>query len=438
MRTIQYALCAVVMFATVAANDPATGKSAEEKDGAWIPLITGDTLDGWTPRGSATWRIEDGVIIGQSPGGQGHLYAAPVLSDLEVRGMFRVTSQGKSANSGLYFRANAPKDNPDDFPRGYEAQISNSHEAFTGWLWKPGTPTGKASKLLTKDGEWFSMRIKAVGDQITIWVNDVEVMNHQDDEYKTGGLALQCHNDHMTIEAKDLYYRNLGGSLQVSNERVWNDEARIELQELLRSIIIGELRLAKHGHEEILDFCREAYIEDDSPENEWKHLIRFASDEIGRAAALIESERATWPEETDCDRLDRVETDLRERGILFWQASPCCDTCTVAEMPDRIDAINDRYPGFRDRLRGYAFFIDQNMPEMLSEHTSISVYLAYGWFSPDNSEVAADVYKRNALAIGHEVCEYLSDAGFDTDWDGDFSRKIRVTLNWLRRTMLDS
>jgi hypothetical protein len=212
MRTIQYVLCAFVMIATVAATETPSAKSAEEKDGAWIPLITGDTLDGWTPRGSATWRIEDGVIIGQSPGGQGHLYAAPVLTDLEVKGMYRVTSQGKSANSGLYFRANPPEDNPDGFPRGYEAQISNSHEAFTGWLWKPGKPTGKASELLTKDGEWFSMRVKAVGDQITIWVNDVEVMNHQDDEYKSGRFALQCHNDQMTIEAKDLYYRDLGKS----------------------------------------------------------------------------------------------------------------------------------------------------------------------------------------------------------------------------------
>ena len=209
MRTTQYLLCAFVMIATVAANDTTTATPTDDKDGAWIPLVKDNSLDGWTKHGSAEWRIEDGVIIGQSPGGQGHLYAAPVLTDLEVKGTFRVTSQGKGANSGLYFRANPPEDKPEDFPRGYEAQICNSQEAYTGWLWKPGTPTGKASELLTKDGEWFSMRVKAVGDQITIWVNDVEVMNHQDAEYKTGLFALQCHNDQMTIEAKDLYYKDL-------------------------------------------------------------------------------------------------------------------------------------------------------------------------------------------------------------------------------------
>ena len=212
MRTIRCMLCAVVVTGMLAACQTKSAMSTAEKDGGWIPLITGNSLDDCAAHGSATWRLENGVIIGQSPDGQGHLYAAPVLTDLEVKGVFRVTSQGRDANSGLYFRANPPKDDPEGFPRGYEAQICNTQDAFTGWLWKPGTPTGKASELLTKDGEWFSMRVKAVGDRITIWVNDVQVTDWHDDEYKTGHFALQCHNADMTIEAKDLYYRDLSKS----------------------------------------------------------------------------------------------------------------------------------------------------------------------------------------------------------------------------------
>ncbi|MBX7258551.1 MAG: DUF1080 domain-containing protein [Candidatus Hydrogenedentes bacterium] len=210
MRTLRYMLCAVVVTAILAVSQTTFLASAAEKEEGWTPLIKGDSLDGWTTHGSAKWRIEKGVIIGQSPGGQGHLYAEPVLTDLEVKGTFRITSQGKTANSGLYFRANPPEDKPDDFPRGYEAQICNDTDAFTGWLWKPGTPTGKASKLLAKDGEWFTMRVKAVGDHITIWVNDEQVTDWKDSEYKTGHIALQCHNDQMTVEAKDLFYRDLG------------------------------------------------------------------------------------------------------------------------------------------------------------------------------------------------------------------------------------
>ncbi len=214
MRSIQYYALAALIGLTLAScqtTDMASSDSASaaSSDSPWIPLLHGDSLDGWTAHGSATWKVENGVLIGQSAGGQGHIYADPVCTDLEVKGVFRITSQGENANSGLYFRANPPEDNPDDFPRGYEAQICNTQKAFTGWLWKPGTPTGKASELLTKDGEWFSMRVKAVGDQIKIWVNDKLVMTYQDSEYTKGHFALQCHNSGMMIEAKDLYYRDL-------------------------------------------------------------------------------------------------------------------------------------------------------------------------------------------------------------------------------------
>ncbi|NUM53259.1 MAG: DUF1080 domain-containing protein [Candidatus Hydrogenedentes bacterium] len=212
MYKSRYAIGIAAITVIFAAHQTTLTSAAAAKDKGWAPLITGNTLDGWTVRGSAKWHIEEGVIIGESPGGQGHIYAAPELTDLEVKGTFRVTSQGKTANSGLYFRANPPEGKPDDYPRGYEAQICNSGDAFTGWLWKPGTPTGKASKLLTKDGEWFTMRIKAVGSDISIWVNDVEVTHYHDDEYKKGRFAIQCHNDKMTVEAKELYYRDLSKS----------------------------------------------------------------------------------------------------------------------------------------------------------------------------------------------------------------------------------
>ena len=197
---------ALIMCAVLSGCCTLCAPSGEAK---WKPLFDGKSLDGWTVRGSATWEVKDGVMVGVSPGGQGHIYAAPVLTDLEVKGVFRLTPQSRTANSGLYFRANPPADNPDGYPKGYEAQLCNSQDAFTGWLWKPGTPTGKASALLAKDNEWFSLRVKAVGNTVNIWVNETLVTTHVDEEYTKGFFALQCHNDGMTIEAKDLYYRDL-------------------------------------------------------------------------------------------------------------------------------------------------------------------------------------------------------------------------------------
>jgi hypothetical protein len=173
----------------------------------WISFFNGKDLHDWTVRGKAEWKVENGVLIGQ--GGNGHIYAAPELTDLEVKGTFRLSDQGGGSNSGLYFRCNPPEDNPGGFPRGYEAQICHNQDAYTGWLWKPGTPTGKATKLLTKDDEWFTMRVKAVGPMIDIWVNDELVMTYEDNEYKKGYFAIQCHNPGMMIEARDLYYKDL-------------------------------------------------------------------------------------------------------------------------------------------------------------------------------------------------------------------------------------
>ncbi len=173
----------------------------------WISLYNGKDLTGWTVRGKATWSVQNGILVGI--GGMGHIYSDSTCADFEAKGMFRIMSEGATGNSGFYFRANQPTDDPNGFPRGYEAQICNHGDAATGWLWKPGKPTGKATALLTKDGEWFSLRIRAVGPHIQFWINDQLVMTHDDAEYKSGHFAIQAHNLGTRIEAKELFYREL-------------------------------------------------------------------------------------------------------------------------------------------------------------------------------------------------------------------------------------
>jgi hypothetical protein len=187
----------------------ASAEKEAEEGGEWVSLFNGKDLEGWTVRGEAVWEVKDGVLTGRSPAKQGHIYAGPELTDLEVKGMFRIAEEGKTANSGLYFRANPPKDNVDGYPEGYEAQICNSQEAHTGWLWKPGKGVGKASKLMTKDGEWFAMRVKAIGPKIEIFINDELVTTYEDTEFTKGFFAIQCHNSGMVAEAKELFYRDL-------------------------------------------------------------------------------------------------------------------------------------------------------------------------------------------------------------------------------------
>jgi hypothetical protein len=219
--------------------------------------------------------------------------------------------------------------------------------------------------------------------------------------------------------------------------QTWNDESRKKLCEQLTSRILGELRLAKSRDADILQNCFEIYIRDDCPEREVDTLSQFAANELERIKAELEAEKENWPDETDCDRLDRVEVALRDRGIMLWQASPCCDSCTGGELMDRLDVVDGRHPGFKTRCRGYTFFIDQRLPEYLAESTELQLYLAYGWFTPDDSDVLPEIYIEKALKIAREVCECLRDEGFEAGWDGDFSRKIEISVNWRRRELLE-
>jgi len=170
----------------------------------WKSLFNGKDLSGWFVRGKAIWSVQNGILTGED--GMGHIYSDVSCTDFEVKGTFRVSDKG---NSGFYFRANPPADNPDGFPRGYEAQICHSQDAYTGWLWKPGTPAGKAAGLLTKDNEWFNLRIMVTGSHIQFWINEKLVMTYDDTEYTSGHFAIQGHNPGMKIEARDLYYRSL-------------------------------------------------------------------------------------------------------------------------------------------------------------------------------------------------------------------------------------
>jgi len=182
-----------------------TGALNAQSESEWISLFNGKNLNGWFAYGNAVWSVQDGAIVGE--GAMGHLYSYPGVADFEAKGMFRIG--GHNANSGFYFRAHPPAGRLDGFPRGYEAQICHSQDAYTGWLWKPGNPVGKATRLLTRDDEWFSLRIRAVGPHIQFWVNDELVMTYEDDEYTSGHFAIQMHHEGMKVEARELYYRDL-------------------------------------------------------------------------------------------------------------------------------------------------------------------------------------------------------------------------------------
>lgn len=141
------------------------------------------------------------------------------------------------------------------------------------------------------------------------------------------------------------------------------------------------------------------------------------------AAALLARKRAaeaTWPEETDCDRLDRAFDALNEQGI-------CALQCAGNTLDDGFEAVGnvinaDDVP--EDRYTGYCFFHSQDLDRALY---GAGLMLAFGHL---DSEDAADF-----VAVGRKVCEVLAQHGLQTEWNGSDNSRINLPgLRWQRRT----
>ena len=88
-----------------------------------------------------------------------------------------------------------------EWPQGYEAQVDH-HD--------PNNPTGslygksRAAKVVTRDGDWFTMQVTAVGPHIVIEVNGETVVDTHDTTFQGGMIALQAHHAESVVEYRDI------------------------------------------------------------------------------------------------------------------------------------------------------------------------------------------------------------------------------------------
>ena len=137
--------------------------------------------------------------------------------------------------------------------------------------------------------------------------------------------------------------------------------------------------------------------------------------------ALVTQHRAAqaeWPETTDCDRLDAAFAALEARGVIARQNFSCCGNCGSYEIGDEIGAAQDA----GRPAHGYAFY---HMQDTDSAVEGGGVYLNYG---------ACAEGEDAALAVGAEIVAELEAHGLRTDWNGDWGKRIGVTLDWKRRS----
>lgn len=124
----------------------------------------------------------------------------------------------------------------------------------------------------------------------------------------------------------------------------------------------------------------------------------------------------SWPEVTDCDRLDQFFGNLNDNGIVGLQNAGYTMSDGLSDVSEEI--------GFRDRskLKGYCFYHGQDLERAVA---GSGLMLAFG---------DLDDTPEGRQAIGRLVVEFLSKAGFESDWDGTPDNRIHVPkLDWKRR-----
>lgn len=185
------------------------------------PLFDGKTLDGWTVRGgSATYKVNDGAIVGTTKEGSPNTFLCKGPFDNFVL-EFEVLCD-KELNSGVQIRSHVhekdvPKKERKGTVYGYQCEIAPGDlancgnfwdEARQGKWWDDFSKKPEAQKAF-KSGQWNSYRIVAQGDHIRSWVNGVACADFHDKTDASGLIGLQVHGIKKGSGPYSVQWRNI-------------------------------------------------------------------------------------------------------------------------------------------------------------------------------------------------------------------------------------
>jgi hypothetical protein len=180
-RTLLSRICPTALLLAVCVCSAA----ADDKDGKFVDLFDGKTLDGWHVMNKAKFEAKDGVI--QLRGGSGWLRSDKEYEDfvltLEVRWL------KPRQDSGIFLRASKEGGNWPD--RRYEVQCENSPRVAMLFGAKHKLDKDKAAKALKGVNEWNTFEIKCVGPRCEVKLNGELVCTSDDLKRAKGYVGLQ-------------------------------------------------------------------------------------------------------------------------------------------------------------------------------------------------------------------------------------------------------
>lgn len=173
-------------------------------------LFNGKDLTGWVIYGTEKWYVDNGELVCESgPDAQyGYLGTTAQFKDFDLTVDFRQEAEG---NSGVFFRCSVEGTKI----TGWQAEVAppgkftgGIYESYgRGWLIQPD-PKDENLKM----GEWNTLRVRAVGDEVTTWLNGVQKITLKDAKIgaATGQIALQIHDGGgIKVRWRNLYIKKL-------------------------------------------------------------------------------------------------------------------------------------------------------------------------------------------------------------------------------------
>ncbi|OQP56302.1 3-keto-disaccharide hydrolase [Niastella populi] len=169
-----------------------TGSLAAQKNRS---LFNGKDLTGWTIHGTEKWYVDGGELVCESGPDKeyGYLSTNEKYKNFELTLRFKQEANG---NSGVFFRSSIEGVKI----TGWQVEVAplNGHtggiyESYgRAWLIKPAPE----DEQWLKPGKWNILKIKAIDDEVTTWLNGHKMINLKDDKIGRGEgfIALQIHS----------------------------------------------------------------------------------------------------------------------------------------------------------------------------------------------------------------------------------------------------
>ena len=173
------------------------------------------------------------------------------------------------------------------------------------------------------------------------------------------------------------------------------------------------VRAGFHDADEIAQIVDETVLEPGRVDQKWLRRV------IADAFADKRRDEASWPAETDCDRLDALFDALDDDGIVALQNAGYTQSDGLSDVTE---AYHDA-GGAKSGITGYCFYHGQDLERVVE---SGDLWLAFGDFGGNDDKGAR---------VGRRVRKLAEAKGFKVTWDGSVKTRLLIKgIDWKRRS----